>query len=148
METGVEAVFKEHHNWMTNGLLSRLHDLSTADHTMALMAERLAKLQCDRDAVLHDPTSSIQLSSVKELISKTVDTYIKRQDPLYIRQQRLLAITKSIESCQLGMNLKRATYQQMHACIESECRHVIGSFDSDCDAALRYSCQLFLAYHE
>ena len=143
----MEAVFKEHHNWMTHGLLTRLHDLGTADHTLALMAERLAKLQCDRDATLHDPSATGPTSSLKDLLSKTVDTLLKRQDQMQIRQQRLTAVTASIEQCQHDITVKRHTYRQMHACIEAECKHVVGSFERDAYMALAECCRLFMAYH-
>lgn len=138
---------------MTKAVTARLHDLATADHTMALLAERLAKLQCDRDTILHDPSTGHL--SITEHLQNTLHhlhhNYIKRQpisnDPMAIRQQRLTAINTTIESCQQEIGNKRLIYQRMQSSIESECEHVLRVVEKDMQAAVNVGAQLMLTFH-
>lgn len=150
------AVFQEYHQWMLNGLLVRLQDVTTADHTMATLQERQCKLQCDRDTILHDPHTGssaglplpLSSSSWKEVMSR-LDGYLTRRsnDPMHVRQGKLEAITKQIDDCQQEIKIKRQVYSQMQSTLNGECQFVHDRFEADCEGLIEDCNTIMLQYH-
>jgi sorting nexin-4 len=147
-ENNVEAVFREHRQWM-GAVQKRLLELSSADQTVATMNQHLEELVASRECILQQQPANGSSPSVlmRDYLSRKLEQ-LKGVDPIASRQQRLAKVTADIDRTRKAIHEKQMLYGRMAESIEREHGHVIGVLHDNVMVALGSAVSLLHGYHQ